>query len=595
MEKTITYFYGDNNSEVFQLIHPQSLEKTAGISDAIIEFVKSLTPVKGSSYALINALSSGEFYGSNRNGDYFPEDALKEHHKTFEIFGHVYRHHINKDPNKSIGKVIFAYYNPDMHRVELIVELYNDKAKDIIDDLNAGKLPATSMGCKVPWDECSICGNRAKTRADYCSHLKEQMNMILPGGRKVYAINRKPKFFDISIVTIPAEKTSSVLKMFSDLINSEEEPLKKVAFYLENSYTKEASFNNYAEISKTVEAIGEPGLIERDPEKLKEYPKKLINLVIKNQNRINKNTLNKLAQFPLNEVMSTFLGLRIVPDPRDFQKLALMSRGFIKEAEQLENEKIIFSLPNENDIIIATDISLDNFNEKIAQLLIDEVPNLSITKELVVTRGLMKVAEDLSMQFQPQPQIPLNANTDSRAMWKQLFFDKKPEYQLTAHKNPILPLGILGSLYYGYTKVFKDTSTSKFKEFISKNPWLLPVLIGAGTAGSIFMQDKEFTKTSAAIDTFMRNSLIFFPLSYYYSAKNEFKAQQGEPITPTQDFVRKHPALIALTGALVGTKAESAIKSKFTKVANFVSNLPIKELNRIYIDLLNINGGQSNG
>ena len=124
-------------------------------------------------------MSAGEFYGSNRNGDYFPEGALKEYHKTFEALGHVYRHHVNKDPKKSMGRVMFSHYNPEMHRVELILELDRKKSEDILTRLDKGDLPAVSMGCRVPWDECSICGNRAKTRKEYCDHLTKSMNKVI--------------------------------------------------------------------------------------------------------------------------------------------------------------------------------------------------------------------------------------------------------------------------------------------------------------------------------------------------------------------------------------------------------------------------------
>lgn len=565
IDKVITYIYGDNNSEVMRLIHPNALEKTAEISDDIISFIKNLIPTKGKDYALINALSAGEYYGSNKNGDYFPEKALKSHHKTFEQYGHVYEHHINKDPNKSIGKVIFSFYNPKMHRVELVVELDKIKAKHVINKLNQGDLVATSMGAKVPYDECSLCHNKAKTRSEYCNHLKHMMNAVLPGGKKVYAINDIPKFFDISVVTIPAEVTSAMLKILSDLIyNNEEHELKKVAFYLENNYTKLAEFSSLAEISKKVENI----------EKVTKMSDNLAELILDNQKRLDKETIEKLSEYPFSSILSTFLGLRIVPDPRDFQKLALYTQGLKKEADYMEQNGIIFKIPEEP--LITKGIILDNFNEKIAELLIDNISNTALTREFILTRNIIKLADN-----------DVSTGVDSRALWKQMLFDKKPEYQLTAHKNPIMPLGILGGLYYGYTKIFNDVSTSGFKEFISKYPWLLPVLVGAGTAGSLIAQNNSFNKTGSAVDSFIRNSLISFPISYYMSAKKEFKAKQ-EPITGTENFIRKHPALIAIAGALAGVKAEKLFKTRFIKTAEFISRLPEDEINSIYMDLLNI-------
>ena len=44
-----------------------------------------------------------------------------------------------------------------------------------------------------------------------CEHLQRMLNRILPDGRKVYAINDYPRFFDISFVFIGADKTAKVM------------------------------------------------------------------------------------------------------------------------------------------------------------------------------------------------------------------------------------------------------------------------------------------------------------------------------------------------------------------------------------------------
>lgn len=190
------------------------MTKSAAAAE-IDSFVNTLNIREGFFYLHINAMGAGEYYGSNRNGDYFPEAQLIRWHKTFETSpAHVFRHHVNKDPAKSIGKVIFSYYNPRMHRVELIVEV--DKtlgADEYYKITEMGQYPATSMACNTPFDVCSICGNKAHSRQQYCSHLTTQLNTLYPDGRKVMAMNLGPlKFFDISIVIRPADITSSVLE-----------------------------------------------------------------------------------------------------------------------------------------------------------------------------------------------------------------------------------------------------------------------------------------------------------------------------------------------------------------------------------------------
>ncbi len=180
-------------------------------------------------YLHINALGSGEYYGANRNGDYFPEDNLRAHYKTFEQ-GHVFRHHINKDPAKSMGRVLFATYNEAMHRVELVVEVDKTLGRDIEERLLRGDYPWTSMACKTPFDTCSICKNQAHSKAEYCTHLTQQMGQVLDDGSKVAAINNGPlRFFDISIVVKPADITSGILEKVAHL-RSEGQSLSSPSF-----------------------------------------------------------------------------------------------------------------------------------------------------------------------------------------------------------------------------------------------------------------------------------------------------------------------------------------------------------------------------
>lgn len=199
--------------------------KTAALSSfayapEINNFISTLRPSPGKMYTLINAMGATEFFSCNRNGDAFYEDALKKYHHTFVTGAHAYMHHKNKDPEKSYGRVIFSAYNDNMHRVELIVEYDLDRLDPkFADRIDRGEMVNVSMGCRVDADYCSICGNRAQSPAFYCEHLRDKpgLTKCLPDGRKAFAINKDPHFFDISIVTIPADPTARVMaKIASD-------------------------------------------------------------------------------------------------------------------------------------------------------------------------------------------------------------------------------------------------------------------------------------------------------------------------------------------------------------------------------------------
>lgn len=89
-----------------------------------------------------------------------------------------------------------------------------------------------SHNCKVPYDVCSCCGNKAATREEYCKDITEggkceagglyrNMGKTASVNGKIhqlYADNTQPFFFDISNVFIPADRiayTTGIVKKSS--------------------------------------------------------------------------------------------------------------------------------------------------------------------------------------------------------------------------------------------------------------------------------------------------------------------------------------------------------------------------------------------
>lgn len=188
------------------------LVKTA--ANEIQTFWADLSPNDDRAYLHVIAMSAWEFYGPNNNGDSFYEKDLKKYHPSFVKDGNIFLHHANKDPKKSAGKPIFSFYNENMHRVELIlaVNKKSPNAVEVLRRLDSGEQIYVSMGVQVGFDICSICNKKSKTRTDYCDHLKYNMKRILKDGRQVHAFNPGPlKFFDISLVNRPADRTAWAL------------------------------------------------------------------------------------------------------------------------------------------------------------------------------------------------------------------------------------------------------------------------------------------------------------------------------------------------------------------------------------------------
>lgn len=174
---------------------------------------KKLAREAGKNETLVHvlALGDGETIGANRNGDYFPKAANVKYHPTF-LKAHYFHNHDNKDPQKAFGRVVAAAHNEPMGRVELVIALDDKKASDDLHELEkSGEFPV-SMSCRVPYDICSICGNKARTRENYCKHASLMMGQIMENGKLACVINDHPDFFDLSRVWRGADRIAFTLQ-----------------------------------------------------------------------------------------------------------------------------------------------------------------------------------------------------------------------------------------------------------------------------------------------------------------------------------------------------------------------------------------------
>jgi len=245
-----------------------SIVKTASERPEIFNDIKIK---KNHAYLYVIAMGAGDFYGENKNGDFFWEKDLKQYYTKFLTSG-VFVQHDNKDPSKSIGKVLKAIYNDEMHRVELLIEIKKELAPDIYYSIENGERIAVSMGTKVTEEHCSYCGHVTKdSLANRCEHLKYMMHQIMPNGVRVFAINHPPlNFFDISIVRRPADTQGYALfqKVASD--NSERlRPRKK-------------ALSKIAELKKRIDAwaVSNP-LNYSDIKEIKQIPMPILSNFIK--------------------------------------------------------------------------------------------------------------------------------------------------------------------------------------------------------------------------------------------------------------------------------------------------------------------------
>lgn len=191
----------------------------------IAAYIEQAKPLPNLVQVLLTALGSYEFWGQNVNGDRFREKALKHEgndfgYRTFETNANYFTHHVNKDPSLAKGKILKAVWNDKAKRVELVVGIDVNLDPEGAAMIDRGEDLTFSMGAKVPFDVCSICDKRAKTRNEYCDHLRYLMNQIDPvSNLLVGADNTIPRFFDMSRVLIPADKTAHMWTKIASAAN----------------------------------------------------------------------------------------------------------------------------------------------------------------------------------------------------------------------------------------------------------------------------------------------------------------------------------------------------------------------------------------
>lgn len=321
-------------------------------------------------YVLVNALGAGEFFGSNINADYFPWNALAHEgddygYKTF-LKAHAYSHHKNKDPERAFGVPIVSLLNPRMKRVELIIKLDREKAKlegadGIISRIDAGEFPDVSMGCKVPFDVCSICGNHSKTKDDYCKHMRPDPedrdvmgpNKILKDGRRICVVNTLPRFFDISFVFIGADKTAKVMMKLASAGNLWSQGAVVLSadagarFYA--GMQKVASAQPEEEMEKVAHIFGiqKQSAQEKFSEILKNIPAgtfamKNLGGVEGKEPTISKKKLEKMSAHPLSAALGATAAMGIVLKPEEFQHIVLSKMGEAELAEELAKNNQVF-------------------------------------------------------------------------------------------------------------------------------------------------------------------------------------------------------------------------------------------------------------
>jgi hypothetical protein len=561
------------------------LQKTASqgaYHPTIASYISSAKTIPGKTQILLTALGSGEYWGDNANGDYFPEselayDGTEDYgYRTFMKYAKIYKHHVNKNPNASFGDVPLAVFNPTFHRVELIVLLDNARAPDIADQIDNGHYPDWSMGTRIPYDVCNICGNKAPNMKFYCHHAKYMMGKIDPEtGKKVFVRNYKPKFFDISYVLIGADRIAKTLRKVAHA---------RPVYYGVSSAAlaeKAAEVAKRATIEKHVPAgPSEPPSSQTSGETLRALAQSIPSVKAQ-EKALPRDVIEGLSKMPLSRSLSTMTMLGILPKPQEFQRLFLIAKGLRSLADALEQKALCFDPmmqpePREGDMG-EFDISHRHFDEEGMRLLLPFLPERSyasphLSKRITVliktgsaqkTRDLPTFVKWAKEEGEPKKGIGLLPVMIAAAGAYAALSKKAPEGSLHGIDKLLQSkagLGLATALGIGLLSMFHTTFDPKVKNHVDTGDYTNP------DANDVFSRveehkEKPYLKLGGVMQNLGaagRRLFIGVPAAYMGSGVLQMhhdtnpQDQEGR----IRAFIRQHPEVIG--GGLVADASLSA-------------------------------------
>jgi hypothetical protein len=249
-------------------------------------------------------------------------------------------------------------------------------------------------------------------------------------------------------------------------------------------------------------------------------------------------------------------------------------------------DKELFNVDSDVEPIIPEDVCLDNFSDGIFQKISYWIPEMSLSKPLIIKRAMQKLAAKTI------PEILADATT--------------------GQKTPFFTMSGLGALYLGYNKLMDEglqvpralAQSPTFEKWILSRPKMLPLIIvgaAAATAGAQWFLKNKMQKQAGFVDKitrayapgYLKRMLVGVPATYLYAGYQENKLRQGQQISDFGNLVRKHPFLASLgttyglyKGPQIVRGALAGVKTAELNPDVILLELTQDKLDELYCDII---------
>ena len=555
--------------------------KLAAVNE-IADFISKFKPDPKFLYIHVIAMGAGEFYGCNKNGDYFPERSLIAYHKTFETNAKVFKEHNNKPTSPSYGFVPISWYNPEMHRVELILAIDKEKAPDIVEQVEKGSNPVeVSMGARVPNDVCSICGNKSSKKSEYCDHIRYHNKEVFPDGRQAYMLNLTPKFFDISIVRRRADRIAYMLSK----VASEDG--------LDLSHIHDVVESKLAAIDKRIPAMAVIGKLNRGYHNL-------LPAIEAAEPDLPPAMLDRMAlTHDIPTILSSFLHSAIPMKPREYARVIVINLG-------MPVQSIPDVLAGMSQAPRYHEMQLPPFSPDILGMLGQYLNQRSAFGPCVRRRveslgPILKLAsfpdvDPYSIGAAPMPlyyssgtKIPVTYQYN--AIPAQVMAEQYYQRAQTAKNIEPFSIGVL------LGKLFKSSHEPQTLTQLAKslNNNLTKVACDLGEAGIEMLQ--ELQKTAGVGGKILGYGVAPFVGAHMVAAHARRKYYQGQELSSVEQFAADNPDYLGVAApvAMIGAKKmlfkRAGEDDLETKIANFADVLSDSAVQGLIFRAKGVSGG----
>lgn len=536
--------------------------KTASKRDLpkeVDEAIKNMARKEGHSYVLTTAMGDGETWGANKNGDYFPYDALMglqntkvwgeesekdervvdskfkglpvRRYQTFED-AHFFHHHKNKiEHDPSFGYVEKAIWNPRMRTVLLIIGVDRNKDPETAEMIDRNQLIAVSMGAKLPWDRCSICKSKHKTLLQYCPHLKYNMGQILADGRRAYAENLFPRFFDISKVKKPAFLAGMQLeKVATSSCGDFEFSIDLAEFYDIGRFDKHAEVEKKSTLYKEMPNHIE-GAIARVCNTEQDLPHKL---------------MEDLANLKPQEAWGALTHAGIIAKPNEFAYILLKNSGRHDLADEFVKAKAVVKNPDVKGLDERLhELATIDINHKAIKAA-DLIPDHILDERSIGSLGDRLYNTDKGLRKEAEAVRTVGLGSILSALY--LLYRRNAESQFSAY-------GILGA---GISQMIRDDQ--KADRFLSNDPYTAEQL---NKHASFWQSGKGLAVRAAG----------GFVAPYVLSAHYQNKINQGQQVGGLGRLIANNPGKLGMVGAFGAVNPKALYQGSKTLVSDVANGL----------------------